>query len=98
MEPKEKWSEEFDKRFPEFVGVGAQFPIFSETPNRDHIKQFISETLSSYKTSLKEEIKRMKDTTGIEYADHPMDDESFAAKLRAIVRNKALSETIEVIK
>jgi hypothetical protein len=30
----------FDKKFPAFEGSGAPYPMFSETPNRNHIKQF----------------------------------------------------------
>lgn len=39
-----KWEKDFDKRFPPFRGVGALWPIFKETPNREHIKNFIRQT------------------------------------------------------
>jgi hypothetical protein len=39
--PKEI-EEEFDKRFPEFTGVGSSFPIFKDNPNREYIKSFLA--------------------------------------------------------
>lgn len=50
----ENWEKRFDEQFPAFYGVGAPFPIFKETPNRNWIKQFISSELESAK---QEEIK-----------------------------------------
>lgn len=38
---------EFDKDFPPFIGSGAPFPIFNETPNREHIKDFWHSKLSA---------------------------------------------------
>ena len=40
------WELEFEKEFPPFRGVGAQFPIFNETPNRNHIVQFFRRKLA----------------------------------------------------
>ena len=48
---KTKWQEvekEFDKRFPPFRGVGSQFPIFRENPNRNHILLFLRSTLKRF--------------------------------------------------
>lgn len=45
---KDKILEQFDKEFPEFNGSGAQFPIFKNNPNREHIKQFLSQALDEY--------------------------------------------------
>jgi hypothetical protein len=33
--------EAFDEQFPAFEGVGAPFPMFSNTPNRNHIRLFL---------------------------------------------------------
>ena len=52
--------EEFDKEFPPFRGVGAQFPIFENTPNRNHIIQHHATTISLLLNSLKEEIEQME--------------------------------------
>ena len=40
---------EFDEKFPEYKGIGAQFPIFAENPNREHIKQFIRQEMEDMK-------------------------------------------------
>lgn len=48
----------FDEKFPEFKGVGANFPIFKDYPNREHIKQF---WLEHFKSLLEE--MRMEDKT-----------------------------------
>lgn len=54
METQE-WEKEFDERFPAFFGIGAPFPMFEDTPNRNHIKQFISSLLSQQREQAYEE-------------------------------------------
>lgn len=43
------WEQRFEKQFPAFLGIGAPFPIFDQNPNREHIKSFISQELSTAK-------------------------------------------------
>lgn len=38
---KERIEKEFEEKFPSYKGVGAEFPLFAETPNRQHIENFI---------------------------------------------------------
>lgn len=46
------WREEFEKDFPPFRGIGAPFPIFEETPNRNHVIHFIERTLQEQKEEM----------------------------------------------
>jgi len=48
---KTSWEIEFDNKFPEFIGSGAPFPIFRETPNRNHLKTFIKDQIHKAKLS-----------------------------------------------
>lgn len=57
---KNTWSERFDEQFPAFYGVGAPFPIFKETPNRNWIKQFISSEIELAKQEERERIESVK--------------------------------------
>jgi len=41
------WEDRFEEKFPPFRGIGARFPIFDTTPNRNHIIQFIRSLLAS---------------------------------------------------
>jgi len=56
----EKTIAEFEKEFPQFRGVGAQHPIFNETPVYTHITQFIERALTNQLTALKEKIEGME--------------------------------------
>lgn len=47
--PQLNWGEIeriFDREFPEFIGIGAPYPIFKDTPNRNHIKQFLKQIIA----------------------------------------------------
>jgi len=39
----------FDEKFPPFQGVGAPFPIFADTPNRQHLAAFLAEEIARAK-------------------------------------------------
>lgn len=41
----DKIMDKFDKKFPEYTGIGALFPIFKDTPNRNHVKSFLRTSL-----------------------------------------------------
>lgn len=43
------------------------------------------------------EVEKLRDTTGIEYAEGPMDDESYAKKIKAIIINSALQDIKRII-
>lgn len=48
----------FDDEFPPFRGVGARFPIFNETPNRDWIKQFFMREIEAAKREAVREVAK----------------------------------------
>ncbi len=63
---------EFDKDFPPFIGSGAPFPIFNETPNREHIKDFWHSKLSAaYEQGVEEERGKSRNLVRNERLDCP---------------------------
>lgn len=59
----EEWEKEFDEKFPPFIGIGAQFPIFAENPNREHIKSFFQKSrIQAKKEERKEILEKIKKT------------------------------------
>jgi AAA+ ATPase superfamily predicted ATPase len=54
---KNNWEKEFDKKYPEFKGVGAPYPIFARSHNREHFKSFIRQTLKEQRQEIIEEIE-----------------------------------------
>jgi len=59
MNKKDKILKSFDKKFPLFIGIGSQFPIFEKTPNRNHIKQFLSKALDSMREDTIREVEEV---------------------------------------
>lgn len=72
-----KLDEEFDKEFPPFVGIGAQFPIFDTTPNREHVRNFlhtaITKTLQTEHSRIREVVRGME-KTGYNGEDLPFEN------------------------
>lgn len=62
--------EEFRKQFPQFKGVGAQFPMFEETPVYTHVIKFIERSLEAKDKECEERVKeeRVKTRQDIENA------------------------------
>mgnify|MGYP001569346772 CR=1 FL=1 len=58
---KEEILKEFNDKFPEFKGVGSQYPIFAENPNRNHIKAFLSASITKACEEMMEENNRLID-------------------------------------
>jgi hypothetical protein len=55
-----KGVEEFEERFPQFIGSGAPFPIFKETPNREHIKSHLFASQKALLEAVIKDIEIMK--------------------------------------
>ena len=56
-----QWEEEFDEKYPAFQGVGASFPIFSDNPNREHIKSFIKTLLEKTREEAEAQLTNVHD-------------------------------------
>ena len=59
--------QEFEERFPQFEGIGTQFPIFKNNPNYLYIESFLlfafeqkEKALENYKRELRGKIKKLR--------------------------------------
>ena len=68
------WEDRFEEKFPPFRGIGARFPIFDTTPNRNHIIQFIRSLLASKQAEMEREIDSL-----IFRSDFPADEKTINA-------------------
>ena len=90
----ESWGERFGKDFPPFIGSGAPFPIFSETPNREHIKSFIQTEIQKAKAETRKEI--IKEC--LEIIDHSIDKSDAYKEILAKLKNGTEKDCYEIPK
>jgi hypothetical protein len=50
---------EWEKEFPRFNGVGAPFPVFKETPNYIHMRNWLSKALSEAREETLREVESL---------------------------------------
>jgi len=80
--------EDFDEKFPQFYGVGSPFPIFTKTPNRNYIWQFIETQNKAILLKERQRITTIIDS--IEEFDEPscLADESLLLAIKREIKDK----------